>query len=195
MINSSHWKLMLSILQANSNRILLGYFRPLAIQVILVMQMARASFSITSSPIIGNTLLGDFTRAREKLGWYPRNSFEELISEMVMEPDKTGDIRATMLKQCGWCYNRNTRWPCDCNGRGTLGEIVRRDRRRGTRYGNHWQGDGVDETSVSFITCHIAHKAKQQITHHASCQKLLSESILATSGQLKLRYFRVILAC
>ena len=34
------------------------------------------------------TLLGDSTRAREKLGWYPRTSFEELVSEMVNEDFK-----------------------------------------------------------------------------------------------------------
>jgi GDPmannose 4,6-dehydratase len=29
------------------------------------------------------TLLGDPTRAREKLGWTPKTTFEELVSEMV----------------------------------------------------------------------------------------------------------------
>ena len=29
------------------------------------------------------TLLGDSTKAREKLGWTPKISFEELVNEMV----------------------------------------------------------------------------------------------------------------
>ncbi len=35
------------------------------------------------------TLLGDASRAREKLGWSPRTTFAELVSEMVSE-----DLRA-----------------------------------------------------------------------------------------------------
>ena len=31
------------------------------------------------------TLLGDPTKAREKLGWTPKTSFRELVSEMVRE--------------------------------------------------------------------------------------------------------------
>ena len=30
------------------------------------------------------TLLGDSTKAREKLGWVPKISFKELVKEMVM---------------------------------------------------------------------------------------------------------------
>ena len=30
------------------------------------------------------TLLGDPTKAREKLGWVPKTSFQELVSEMVL---------------------------------------------------------------------------------------------------------------
>jgi GDPmannose 4,6-dehydratase len=32
-----------------------------------------------------DTLLGDATKAREKLGWKPRTSFTELVTEMVHE--------------------------------------------------------------------------------------------------------------
>ena len=35
-----------------------------------------------------DNLLGDATKAREKLGWKPRISFEQLISEMVAEDMK-----------------------------------------------------------------------------------------------------------
>ena len=32
-----------------------------------------------------DTLLGDATKAREKLGWEPKIGFEELVGEMVRE--------------------------------------------------------------------------------------------------------------
>jgi GDPmannose 4,6-dehydratase len=37
------------------------------------------------------TLLGDPTKAKEKLGWQPRTSFEELVSEMVREDVKRAE--------------------------------------------------------------------------------------------------------
>jgi GDPmannose 4,6-dehydratase len=35
------------------------------------------------------TLLGDPTKAREKLGWTPKTSFRELVREMVQEDYKS----------------------------------------------------------------------------------------------------------
>ncbi|MDQ7990884.1 MAG: GDP-mannose 4,6-dehydratase, partial [Candidatus Dactylopiibacterium sp.] len=37
------------------------------------------------------TLLGDATKARDKLGWTPRISFAELVSEMVREDLKSAE--------------------------------------------------------------------------------------------------------
>ena len=37
------------------------------------------------------TLLGDATKAKEKLGWVPRTSFKELVTEMVREGLKTAE--------------------------------------------------------------------------------------------------------
>jgi GDPmannose 4,6-dehydratase len=47
------------------------------------------------------TLLGDPTKAREKLGWTPRTSFSELVSEM-MRDDLRSARRDSLVKQHGY---------------------------------------------------------------------------------------------
>lgn len=51
------------------------------------------------------TLLGDATKAKEKLGWKPKTSFEELVKEMVREDLKTAE-RDELVKSHG--YDANT---------------------------------------------------------------------------------------
>ena len=53
------------------------------------------------------TLLGDPTKAKEKLGWTPRISFKELVSEMVRE-DLVSAERDELIKKHGYTvYSRN----------------------------------------------------------------------------------------
>lgn len=53
------------------------------------------------------TLLGDPTKAREKLGWVPRTSFAELVSEMMREDMKSAK-RDELVKQHGYAaYDYN----------------------------------------------------------------------------------------
>lgn len=47
------------------------------------------------------TLLGDPTKAREKLGWVPKTSFAELVSEMVREDLKSAE-RDELVKRHGY---------------------------------------------------------------------------------------------
>ena len=47
------------------------------------------------------TLLGDPSKAREKLGWTPKISFEELVAEMVREDLKTAE-RDELIKRHGY---------------------------------------------------------------------------------------------
>ena len=47
------------------------------------------------------TLLGDPTKANEKLGWKPKVTFEELVSEMVREDLKSAE-RDELVKQHGY---------------------------------------------------------------------------------------------
>jgi len=47
------------------------------------------------------TLLGDATRAKEKLGWVPRTSFDELVAEMVREDLKSAE-RDELVKKHGF---------------------------------------------------------------------------------------------
>jgi GDPmannose 4,6-dehydratase len=53
------------------------------------------------------TLLGDATKAREKLGWTPRISFAELVAEMVREDLKAAE-RDELVKKHGFkAFDRN----------------------------------------------------------------------------------------
>src|ERR1700744_6216827 len=53
------------------------------------------------------TLLGDPTKARERLGWVPRTSFAELVREMVAEDLKLAQ-RDTLVKDAGFrAYSYN----------------------------------------------------------------------------------------
>lgn len=47
------------------------------------------------------TLLGDPTKAKEKLGWTPKISFEELVAEMVLEDYKSAE-RDELVKKHGF---------------------------------------------------------------------------------------------
>lgn len=51
------------------------------------------------------TLLGDATKARSKLGWKPKTTFEELVKEMVLEDLKAAE-RDELVDRHG--YNTNT---------------------------------------------------------------------------------------
>jgi GDPmannose 4,6-dehydratase len=53
------------------------------------------------------TLLGDATKAREKLGWTPKISFAELVAEMVREDLKAAE-RDELVKNHGFkAFDRN----------------------------------------------------------------------------------------
>jgi GDPmannose 4,6-dehydratase len=47
------------------------------------------------------TLLGDATKAREKLGWTPKITFAELVAEMVREDLKAAE-RDELIKKHGY---------------------------------------------------------------------------------------------
>jgi GDPmannose 4,6-dehydratase len=47
------------------------------------------------------TLLGDATKAREKLGWTPKTTFAELVAEMVREDLKAAE-RDELVKRHGY---------------------------------------------------------------------------------------------
>lgn len=49
------------------------------------------------------TLLGDPTKAKEKLGWEPKTSFESLVREMMKE-DVESAKRDELIKQHGFRY-------------------------------------------------------------------------------------------
>ena len=51
-----------------------------------------------------NTLLGDASKAREKLGWQPTTTLEELVSEMVAE-DLLEAQKEALLKREGYDIN------------------------------------------------------------------------------------------
>lgn len=50
------------------------------------------------------TLLGDASKAREKLGWQPKTTFSELVKEMVQEDLKTAE-RDELIKSHGYHTN------------------------------------------------------------------------------------------
>jgi GDPmannose 4,6-dehydratase len=53
------------------------------------------------------TLLGDATKARQKLGWEPKISFKNLVSEMVREDLKLSE-RDELVRRCGYTtFNYN----------------------------------------------------------------------------------------
>lgn len=52
-----------------------------------------------------DTLLGDASKAKEKLGWVPKISFEELVREMVRE-DKKASERDELIKHHGYYANK-----------------------------------------------------------------------------------------
>ena len=47
------------------------------------------------------TLLGDSSKAKEKLGWMPKISFDELVAEMVREDLKAAE-RDELVKKHGY---------------------------------------------------------------------------------------------
>ena len=49
------------------------------------------------------TLLGDATKAKEKLGWVPKISFNELVKEMIRE-DLRSAQREELLQENGYQY-------------------------------------------------------------------------------------------
>lgn len=52
-------------------------------------------------PIEVETLLGDPTKAKTKLGWTPKISFDELVAEMVREDLKSAE-RDELVKKHGY---------------------------------------------------------------------------------------------
>jgi GDPmannose 4,6-dehydratase len=48
-----------------------------------------------------DTLLGDPTKAREKLGWTPKTGFDELVAEMVREDLKSAE-RDELIEKHGF---------------------------------------------------------------------------------------------
>ena len=48
-----------------------------------------------------DSLLGDASKAREKLGWVPKTTFEELVTEMVREDFEAAE-REELIKKHGY---------------------------------------------------------------------------------------------
>ncbi|MEM8941535.1 MAG: GDP-mannose 4,6-dehydratase [Pseudomonadota bacterium] len=78
-VDSSHEDLASDLLGKTIVRIDPRYFRPTEVE----------------------TLLGDPTKAKEKLGWVPRTSFDELVSEM-MDHDLDSARRFKLLRDAGY---------------------------------------------------------------------------------------------
>ena len=57
------------------------------------------------------TLLGDPSKAKQKLGWTPKTTFNQLVAEMVREDLKTAE-RDELMKNHGYKpldYHRNSK--------------------------------------------------------------------------------------
>ncbi len=50
-----------------------------------------------------DNLLGDAAKAREKLGWRPRTTFEELVAEMVREEVEIAKLEKSNKRQKSAC--------------------------------------------------------------------------------------------
>jgi len=83
-----------------------------AIQSLPSLRGGAADAAIQSNPIVAvdpryfrptevETLLGDATKAREKLGWTPKITFDELVAEMVREDLKSAE-RDELIKRHGY---------------------------------------------------------------------------------------------
>jgi GDPmannose 4,6-dehydratase len=53
------------------------------------------------------TLLGDPTKAREKLGWTPRITFDELVAEMVRSDLEEAERDALCKREGFQTFNRH----------------------------------------------------------------------------------------
>jgi len=70
----------------------------------LPLEPSRAIVRVDSRyyrPTEVETLLGDPTKAREKLGWVPKITFDELVAEMVREDLKSAE-RDELVKKHGY---------------------------------------------------------------------------------------------
>ena len=82
-----------------------------------VLRTPHSALSAESSPVTGNvivrvdpryfrpteveTLLGDATKAKKKLGWTPKTTFRELVAEMVRDDLKSAE-RDELVKKHGY---------------------------------------------------------------------------------------------
>lgn len=66
-----------------------------------------AEFLLKKGYEVHGTLLGDPTKAKEKLGWVPATTFDELVSEMI-KADYTAAKRDSLVKAHGYqAYDYN----------------------------------------------------------------------------------------
>ena len=76
---------------------------PVSCQVTPVTNASIAPLLVLRAEV--ETLLGDATKAREKLGWTPKITFQELVSEMMREDMKSAQ-RDELVKKHGFdAYN------------------------------------------------------------------------------------------
>jgi hypothetical protein len=76
--------------------------RVATLPVNVLLQSIRRYFRATEV----ETLLGNASKARIKLGWNPKTSFHELLLEMVREDFKSLE-RDEMEKRCGYVVSKN----------------------------------------------------------------------------------------